>query len=130
MPQHCDRLKKHFPTDINSKGSQPWIFTGRADAEAEAPILWPPDWRADSLEKTLMLGKIEDRRETWQQRMRWLEGIIDSMDVNLSKFCGVVKDREAWHAAVHGVSRSLTWLSKWTTTNIWSYSLEPKNITQ
>ena len=129
MPHHCDRLRKHFPTDINPKGSQPWIFIGRTGDEAEAPILWPPDWRADPWEKTLMLGKIEDRRETWQQRMRWLEGIIDSMDMSLSKFCGVVKDREAWHPAVHGVARSLTWLSKWTT-EIWSYSLESKNITQ
>ena len=64
--------------------------------------------RTDSLEKILMLGKIEDGKGRGRQRMRWLDGIINSMDVNLSKFCGVVKDRESWRAAVLGVTRSLT----------------------
>ena len=74
--------------------------------EAEAPILWPPD--AKSLEKTLMLERIEGRRERGQQRMRWLNGITDSVDMFLSKLQKIVKDRKAWRAAVPGITKSQT----------------------
>ena len=74
--------------------------------------------RADSLDKTLMLGKIEGRRRRGRQRMRWLDSVTKLMDMNLSKLWEMVKDREAWHPAVHGVTKSRTWLSNWTTTRV------------
>ena len=83
-------------------------------------------WRANSLEKTLILGKTEGRRRGWQ-KMRWLDGIIDTMDLGLSKFWKTVKDGETWHAALHWVAKSQTWLGDWTTTNLPNESWEMNN---
>ena len=96
---------------VNPKGNQAWIF-GRTDAEA--PILWSPDVKSQFTGKILMLGKIKGRRRRKRQRMRWLDGINDSMDMSLNNLQEIVKDRKAWHAGIHGVSKSWTHLSDWT----------------
>ena len=104
-PLESKEIKK-----VNLKGNKPWILSVRADAEAEARIFGHPRRTTDSLEKTLMLGKIEGKKRRRWQRMRWLDSITDSMDMNLGKLQEMVRDREVWHAAGHRVTKSWTQL--------------------
>ena len=113
-PLNCKEIKP-----VNPKGNQSWMFIGRTDGEAETPILWLPVWRADSLEKILMLEKIEGRRRRGQERMRWLDSITGSTDGSLSKLQEMVRAGKPGMLQFMGLQRmEHDWLSDWTTTTL------------
>ena len=115
-PLDCKEIKP-----VNPNRNQPWIFIGRTNAEAEASMPYHVMQRFNSLEKPLMMGKIESRRRRGWRTMRLFDGIIDSVDMSLSKLWAMLEDRQAWCAAVHGILRSQTLLGDWTTTKFWLY---------